>query len=100
MRRLLDTNTWIALTVESHPHHAVARKWYDAAPLTRGDLLFCRATELSYLRLLTQQATMLTANMAPLTNSAAMDFIANVYRDPAVAFADEPTTVRALWFAF
>lgn len=54
LKELLDTNTWIALALETHPHHAAARRWYEAAPLTRGDLLFCRATEISFLRLITQ----------------------------------------------
>jgi predicted nucleic acid-binding protein len=55
MKELLDTNTWIALCLETHPQHPVARGWYEAAPLTSGDLLFCRATEISFLRLLTQE---------------------------------------------
>ena len=53
MRRFLDTNTWIALTVETHTQHATARGWYDTEPLTAGDLVFCRATETSFLRLIT-----------------------------------------------
>src|SRR5205809_4699364 len=58
MKRLLDTNTWIALTVETHRHHATARQWYDEAPLTPGDLVFCLPTELGFLRLITQTAVM------------------------------------------
>jgi predicted nucleic acid-binding protein len=49
----LDTDTWIALTIETHTQYAVARQWYEAEPLTAGDLLFCRATETSFLRLIT-----------------------------------------------
>jgi toxin-antitoxin system PIN domain toxin len=98
MKALLDTNTWIALTVETHPHHASARRWYRAAPLTRGDLLFCRSTELSFLRLLTQDKVMRMCGVMPLTNDQAIHFLDNVYRDPAVAHAGEPPAARSLWY--
>ena len=97
MKRLLDTSTWIALAVEAHAQHATARRWYDAEPLTAGDLLFCRATETSFLRLLTQARVMNACGLVPLTNAAAVEYLENVYRDPAVAHADEPAATRALW---
>jgi hypothetical protein len=95
----LDTNTWIALTVETHPHHAAARRWYDAAPLGSGDLLFCRPTEISFLRLVTQERVMQQqCGAAPLTNDQAITFLANLYDDPAVARVDdEPPATRSLW---
>ena len=40
MKRLLDINTWIALSLETHPQHGPARLWYDQTPLQRGDLVF------------------------------------------------------------
>jgi toxin-antitoxin system PIN domain toxin len=98
MRRLLDINTWIALTVETHPHHAPARKWYDEAPLTRGDLVFCRQTEIGFLRLVTQEAVMKRCHAKPLSNAEAVEFLTNVYDDPAVSQADEPAGTRSLWF--
>ena len=39
MKRLLDINTWIALTVEAHPHNVAARHWYREVELLRGDLV-------------------------------------------------------------
>jgi toxin-antitoxin system PIN domain toxin len=93
----LDTNTWIALAVETHPQHAAARRWYDAEPLTSGDLLFCRATEISFLRLVTQARVMNPCGVVPLTNAEAVAYLENLYRDPAVAFADEPPEMRSLW---
>ena len=97
MRRLLDTSTWIALTVEAHPQHAAAQRWYDAEPLTAGDLLFCRATETSFLRLITQARVMNPCGLVPLTNEEAVAYLNNVYRDPAVARVDEPIATRDLW---
>lgn len=98
MRALLDTNTWIALTVEGHPQHAAARRWYGRAPLEAGDLLFCRPTEMSFLRLLTQQKVMDKCGAEALTNEQAVRFLAGVQRDPAVSrVEDEPPATRALW---
>jgi toxin-antitoxin system PIN domain toxin len=97
MKTLLDTNTWIALTVETHPHHTVARNWYNAAPLAAGDLIFCRSTEISFLRLLTQKKVMQLCHAVALTNEEAIHFLNNLYNDPAVARVDEPPATRTLW---
>jgi len=96
MKRLLDINTWIALTLETHPHHQAARKWYEQSPLESGDLLFCRQTELGFLRLVTQTAVMNQCGAAPLSNSDAIEFLWALYADPAVSCADEPPSVRKL----
>jgi toxin-antitoxin system PIN domain toxin len=93
----LDTNTWIALAVETHPQHAAARGWYEAEPLAAGDLLFCRATEISFARLVTQSRVMNPCGVVALTNAEAVAYLENLYRDPAVAFADEPPATRAVW---
>src|SRR5262245_11560985 len=97
MKRLLDINTWMALTLETHLQPAPARKWYEAAVLTRGDLVFCRQTELGFLRLITQAAVMNQCGAAALSNSEAIEFLANVLHDAAVSHADEPATTRNLW---
>ncbi len=100
MKRFLDTSTWIALTIDTHPLHASARGWYEDAPLARGELLFCRSTEQSFLRLITQAQVMNRCGIEPLTNEQAGSFLENVYADPAVAQADEPPATRALWLEF
>jgi uncharacterized protein len=97
MKRLLDINTWIALTLETHPHNQAARQWYGKEALTRGDLVFCRQTELGFLRLVTQEAVMKRCGAAPLSNAEAVEFLSNVYNDPAVSRADEPAATRSLW---
>ena len=97
MKELLDTNTWIALALETHPQHAAARRWYEAAPLMRGDLLFCRATEISFLRLITQEQVMKRCGVVAMTNEQAIEYLAGVYRDPAVARVEEPVAARTLW---
>jgi len=97
MKKLLDINMWIALTLETHPHHKFAREWYEKVILTRGDLLFCRQTELGFLRLLTQEKVMNRCGAVPLTNAETVEFLTSVYHDPAVARWDEPAATRSLW---
>ena len=97
MRELLDTNTWIALTVETHPHHSMAQRWYEAAPLTVGDLMFCRLTEMGFLRLVTQKQVMKQCGLVALSNDEAVEYLSRVYEDPAVVRVEEPPATRNLW---
>jgi len=47
-----DLNVWVAMTVTTHAHHQIASTWYTSLPPTT-ELVFCRFTQLGYLRLLT-----------------------------------------------
>ncbi|WP_254510110.1 TA system VapC family ribonuclease toxin [Anatilimnocola floriformis] len=100
MKRLLDINTWIALTVETHPHHLLARGWYQDVTLHAGDLVFCAATEIGFVRLITQAAVMKQCSLLPFTNAEAIAFLANLYNDLAVSREREPPNVRDLWLSF
>jgi predicted nucleic acid-binding protein len=75
MRRLLDINTWIALSLDTHPQHRPARLWYEQTSLQPGDLVFCRQTELGFLRLITQAAVMARCRVEPLSNTEAIEFL-------------------------
>jgi toxin-antitoxin system PIN domain toxin len=48
---LPDVNVWIALTSDRHSHHDAARKWLERS--ADRQLMFCRVTEMGFLRLLT-----------------------------------------------
>lgn len=95
MKRLLDINTWIALSIETHPQHRRARSWYEQTPLRPGDLLFCRQTELGFLRLITQVAVMARCGVRPLSNTEAIEFLDSLYADPAVSREDEHPALAA-----
>ena len=97
MKRLLDINAWIAISLEAHPQHHLARRWYEQTPLQAGDLVFCRQTELGFLRLITQTAVMAQCGAEPLTNAEAIEFLDSLYTDPAVSRENESSTTRALW---
>lgn len=58
---LPDLNVWLALVVAEHPHHAAARRYWDAqqaAPAIGPRLWFCRSTMLGLVRLLSQPKLM------------------------------------------
>lgn len=51
MRDLLDAAVWLALSAPDHAHYPRARRYWDDE--AAGELAFCRATELGFLRQLT-----------------------------------------------
>jgi uncharacterized protein len=58
---LPDFNVWLALAVEEHPHHAVAKAYWQALqtnPIVDRGLWFCRVTMLGFIRLLSQPKVM------------------------------------------
>ena len=97
MKKLLDINTWIALSLAAHPQHKAARRWYQRTAIAAGELLFCRPAELGFLRLTTQERVMQQYAVQALTNDEALTFLAQVCTDPAVATVDEAPTTRNLW---
>jgi toxin-antitoxin system PIN domain toxin len=97
MKKLLDINTWIALSLETHPQHKAARQWYNRTLIEPGELLLCRQTEMGFLRLTTQDRVMKACGVQALTNNEAINFLAEVSGDPAVSSTDEPASTRHLW---
>jgi uncharacterized protein len=58
---LPDINVWLALAIEEHPHHAIARAYWNdlqVSPLAERNLWFCRVTMLGLVRLLSQPKVM------------------------------------------
>jgi toxin-antitoxin system PIN domain toxin len=54
---LPDVNVWIALISDKHVHHVVARTWFRGIQQT-DEVVFCRITEMGFLRLLTNRRVM------------------------------------------
>ena len=81
-----DVNVWIALTLESHVHNAIAARWL--AGLGRdSSLCFCRITQLSLLRLLTTQAVM---GSEVMSQAEAWRVYDHWLEDTRVLFLNEP----------
>lgn len=51
-----DLNVWIALSSTRHSHHGQAVRWFRGLEDTH--LIFCRYTQMGFLRLLTTEAVM------------------------------------------
>jgi toxin-antitoxin system PIN domain toxin len=91
--KLLDVNVWLAAAWARHVHHPIAKQWVDAEA---DDLLFCRVTELAFLRLVTSRAA--TGDDA-LTRRQAWDLLLALQADPRIRFAHEPRGLAPLWIA-
>jgi uncharacterized protein len=97
---LCDSNVWLALALSGHVHHAVARAWLDAVD-DPGSILFCRATQQAFLRLLTNAAVLAPYGNQPLTNREAWEaYEVLVGDDRIVLRADEPAGLAPRWRTF
>ena len=93
MNHLCDSNVFLAIAVEQHAHHALASGWFGALPET-DTALFCRATRISFLRLLTQK---IAPDYRPLSNREAWAALDQLMDDDATGFAAEPEGLDRVW---
>jgi len=91
MTYLPDINLWIALTVGDHVHHAQAVQWFEA---TDDFIVFCRVTEMGFLRLLTNKHVM-SKNVC--SAQEAWRLLERIRRDDRVVFASEPPGLDPAW---
>ena len=89
---LPDVNVWVALAVDGHPHHAIAKRWFER--LGQESLLFCRVTEMGLLRLLTNEHVM---SGHPLSSQAAWGVRKQFEGDTRVKYVPEPSGFEAVW---
>jgi uncharacterized protein len=94
MQRLVDSNVLLALVLEAHPHHEAARAWVER--LASGDrLMLCRATQTSFLRLLTTEAILKAETR---TNGEALEVLESLMASSQFGFtADEPPSLWDRW---
>jgi uncharacterized protein len=94
---LCDSNVWLALSLSGHVHHDSARGWFDRVT-EPASVLFCRATQQSYLRLLTNAAVLAPYGNVPLTNDKAWAAYQQLSADDRVGFrGDEPIDLEVRW---
>lgn len=93
MRFLCDSNVFLAIAVEQHAHHIVASRWF-AALAEEDTALFCRATRISFLRLLMEK---ITPDYRPLSNREAWSALVQLMDDDATGFAAEPEDLDPVW---
>jgi len=89
---LTDVNVWIALAAERHEHHTAARDWFES--LEEHEAVFCRVTQMGFLRLLTNRSALREDVLNPM---AAWDRYRTLRRDWRVTFAGEPAAMERTW---
>ena len=94
--KLVDSNIWLALALSSHDHHDMAMAWF--ADRTSSDsALFCRATQHSFLRLLTMRSLMNAYGLPPFSNRTAWLVYEDFRAKERVAWAPEPRGLETHW---
>src|SRR5947209_19514836 len=79
-----DINVWVALAYLGHQHHAIATAWFSQ--LSDSTIVFCRLTQLGFLRLITNPVVMQTEAK---TQSEAWKVYDALTSDPRIAFFPE-----------
>ena len=97
---LCDSPVWLALAISNHTHHDSAQSWIETIDRP-ASIFFCRATQQSFLRLLTTAAVMAPYGSPPLTNFEAWTVYESLLADYRVDFHyREPPGVERLWREF
>jgi toxin-antitoxin system PIN domain toxin len=90
---LLDVGVWLAAVWGRHAHHPATADWFGRQS---GDLVFCRVTQMSFLRLLSNPAIM---GEDAVDRSQAWRTFDQLWADERVLWADEPDELDAVWRA-
>lgn len=97
---LCDANVWLALALSRHVHHNTARRWFESVTQP-GTVLFCRSTQQTLLRLLTNSTVLAPYGNPPLTNAEAWKVHQALVDDDRVALRiDEPAHLQSHWRTF
>jgi toxin-antitoxin system PIN domain toxin len=90
---LVDVGVWLAAVWGRHVHHGIARQWFDGQS---DDLLLCRVTQMSLLRLISNPVIM---REDVVTRSEAWRVIDQLWSDDRVLWAEEPDHLEAVFRA-
>lgn len=93
---LLDVNIWLARAIPKHPHHQPTMDWFKTQT-DPGSSLFNRATQNSFLRLMSTRSILREYSLEPFSNADAWVNYENILNDPIIGFAEEPPGVEAIW---
>lgn len=90
---LLDVGVWLAAVWGRHARHADARSWFDEQERA---LAFCRVTQMSLLRLVSNPSIMREDVM---TRSQSWNLVDRLLADDRVVQLDEPQSLELTWRA-
>lgn len=95
MTCLPDINVWVSLATEKHTHHELAKNWFQRLQNER--LVFCRLTQLGFLRLLTNKHVMQGDVMRP---DGAWRAYRELRSDHKIGYFAEPSGLSEMWDQF
>jgi uncharacterized protein len=90
---LVDVGVWLAAIWGRHAQHRIATQWFDEQP---DDLILCRVTQMSLLRLISNPAIM---REDAVTRSEAWRIIDQLWSDNRVLWAEEPDHLESVFRA-
>lgn len=97
---LCDSKVWLALALSKHIDHVAARERFEAVE-EPASVCFCRATQQTFLRLLTNAAVLSPYGNPPLTNRQAWQAYGTLVADGRIVLRpDEPAGLEARWRRF
>lgn len=93
---LVDSSVWVAAVFPRHPHHHPAQQELSIAT-SRAPAVFCRATQQSFLRLITTPQILRAYAAEAMTNRSAWKTFELLRAQPGITVRDEPPGSVALW---
>ncbi|MEM6543765.1 MAG: TA system VapC family ribonuclease toxin [Pseudomonadota bacterium] len=97
--KLFDVNVWLALAFHTHPAHALVKEQFEMAS-SEAPVVFCRATQQSFLRLVTTPAIQKCYGSEKINNDLAIERWKYLAAMPQVLFLGEPPDLQTHWFAY
>src|SRR5262249_29198994 len=94
--KLADTNVWLAVALSKHIFHDVAQVWLDSETGEQ-EVVFCRSTQQSFLRLLTTAAVVQPYGALPLSNRDAWALYQRFLADRRIGAVAEPVGLEDHW---
>ncbi len=93
---LLDSSVWVAAVFPQHPHHTQAQQELAVAT-PRTPAVFCRATQQSFLRLITTPQLLRAYAAEAMTNRSAWTTFDLLRSKRSITLQGEPPGTVALW---
>src|SRR5437762_2451748 len=93
---LADSNVWLALAFPKHEFHPAVETWFTRQK-ARDTVFFCRATQQSFLRLLTTSAVFAPHGLPALSNKSAWSVYEGLFADERISWTKEPGGVDSQW---
>jgi uncharacterized protein len=93
---LFDVNVWVAMAFGSHPHFKLAEQAFEERN-SRNPVVFCRATQQAFLRLLSSPLLQKAYGVVQTSNAVVWAKWQELSRLPQVRWMEEPPELAALW---